>query len=69
MTGFRGRVGLFELMYIDEELRVLINTRAPEVRLKERLATTGSRSILEDGVSKIEAGVTTLDEVLKTVMT
>src|SRR3989338_11387959 len=49
MTGYRGRVGLFELVRIDDEMRVLIQTRAPEIRLRERANAAGSMMLKEDG--------------------
>ncbi len=65
MRGYKGRIGLFELVAVDDEFRVLINTRAPEVRLKEKAASLGSHSLLEDGINKIKQGITSVEEVLK----
>lgn len=63
--GYLGRLGLFELFYVDSEIRVLLNNSAPEVRLKEKAITSGFRTILEDGLEKAKKGLTTLDEVLR----
>ncbi len=63
--GFRGRVGIFELVEVDEEFRVLINNHAPDIRLKEKSAAAGFHSILEDGIEKIGQGITTIEEVLR----
>lgn len=65
MRGFSGRIGIYELIKIDEEFRVLINTHAPEIRLKEKAAAAGFTTMMEDGIEKIRKGVTTVEEVLK----
>ncbi|MDO8494559.1 MAG: ATPase, T2SS/T4P/T4SS family [Deltaproteobacteria bacterium] len=67
MSGYKGRVGMFEMVKVDEEMRVLINTRAPEVRLQERAYTAGSHTLLEDGLEKVKAGITSIDEILHVV--
>ncbi len=63
--GFKGRIGLYEFVEIDEEFRVLINNHAPDVRLREKAAMSGFRSILEDGIEKINQGLTTIEEVIR----
>lgn len=65
MTGFKGRVGLFELVALDDEFRVLVNTQAPEVRMREKATSAGFRTILDDGTEKVRRGITTVDEVLR----
>jgi type II secretory ATPase GspE/PulE/Tfp pilus assembly ATPase PilB-like protein len=63
--GFKGRIGLYEFVEIDEEFRVLINNHAPDVRLREKAAMSGFHSILEDGIDKINQGLTTIEEVIR----
>lgn len=65
MVGFKGRTAIFELVRVDDEMRVLISNRMPEVRLKEKAFALGARSLLEDGIEKIRAGITTVEEVLR----
>lgn len=65
MRGYSGRIGIYELIKVDEEFRVLINTHAPEVRLKEKAAAAGFNTMIEDGIDKINRGITTVEEVLK----
>lgn len=65
MTGYRGRIGLFELVQLNDEMRVLINNRAPEVRLREKAGTLGSHTIIDDGLEKVRQGFTTVEEVLR----
>lgn len=62
--GYRGRLGVYEIIEIDEKLRQLIHDRAGEMELEE-YARTCSPSIHADGVNKILAGVTTIEEVVR----
>ena len=64
-TGYRGRIGIFELAEIDEKMRHMINTEASEIELTQYLREHGTLSIIEDGFAKIAMGLTTLDEVLR----
>lgn len=61
-TGFKGRVGIFELILLDDPIRELILKR-PSASMIAQAAKT--RSFREDGWSKVGAGITTLDEVLR----
>jgi general secretion pathway protein E/type IV pilus assembly protein PilB len=63
-TGFRGRVGIFEMFNINEELQQMIYEEASLVALRDKAREMGMRNMREDGVRKIIAGVTTPDEVL-----
>ena len=63
--GYRGRVGVFELLEMDPRLREATFKRGSSMRLREQAKLTGGlKSLLEDGVRKILEGVTTIDEVL-----
>lgn len=64
-TGFRGRMGIFELLMVDEVMRRLILKNADEGQLREAARKNGMRTLLEDGLAKIETGSTTLDEVFR----
>lgn len=64
-TGYKGRLGLFELMIMSEELEKLILQRAPAGKLLEMAKTKGLKTIKEDGLSKVTQGITTLEEVLR----
>jgi type IV pilus assembly protein PilB len=63
--GYRGRLGIYELIPIDDELKVLINSKAAEIRLKERATVAGCKSIFEDGLEKVSAGMTSLEEIFR----
>jgi general secretion pathway protein E len=64
-TGYKGRMGVYELMVADDAVRGLIHSRAPESELLEAARAAGLRSMREDGERLIAAGVTSLEEVLR----
>ena len=66
-TGFRGRVGLFELLTIDEQMREAIVRGASRTELRRLAEDEGMRPMQHDGWQKIEAGLTTVEEVLRVV--
>lgn len=68
-TGFKGRIGLYELVIGDRDLKEAISNSAPYERLLEIARAQGYRSMLEDGKEKVLAGVTTPEEVFKAVST
>jgi type IV pilus assembly protein PilB len=67
-TGFKGRMGIFEMFLIDDEVRHMINQRASTVQLRARARQLGMRTLREDGVRKVLAGLTTADEVISATM-
>jgi len=64
-TGYRGRIGLFELLDITDPIRELITERAPTVVIKQKAIELGMITLREDGLRNIYDGVTTIEEVLK----
>jgi len=64
-TGNRGRFGIFEIFVIDDEARKLIYDRAPTSVLRSRAREMGMRTLREDGIRKVLAGLTTPDEVIR----
>ena len=62
-TGYRGRVGTFEYLPINDDIRRLIQSRATSGEIHQQARGTGSRSLRDDGIAKVLAGVTTLSEV------
>jgi general secretion pathway protein E len=64
-TGFESRLGIFELLDINEDLRRLIVTNPDANVLKEAALKSGMRALKDDGWDKVRAGVTTPDEVLR----
>ena len=67
--GFKGRMGIFELFMIDDEVRHMIINGATTIQLRSRARELGMRTLREDGVRKVLAGMTTAEEVITTTMT
>ncbi len=64
-TGYRGRVGIFELMELEEQLRAAIMRNEDASKLTALARHNGMRNLREDGWDKIRRGVTTVDEVVR----
>jgi type IV pilus assembly protein PilB len=64
-TGFRGRIGVFELMQMNGELRSLAFERAPTNKVRKAALASGMKSLLADGRLKVLSGITTAEEVVK----
>ena len=62
--GYKGRTGIFEIFVIDDEVRHMINKRSSSFVLRQRARELGMRTLREDGVRKVLAGVTSADEVI-----
>ncbi len=67
-TGFHGRVGVFELMIINEEIRGLIQNRPNASLIKDSACKNGMKTLSDDGKVKVEKGLTTDAEVLRITM-
>ncbi len=66
-TGFRGRIGLFEILRPNEELHDLIVKREPARALIQCARAHGMRTLSQSGWGQVRAGLTTLDEVLRVI--
>jgi general secretion pathway protein E len=66
-TGYRGRLGLFEILMMDEALRALILTHADATSVREYAERRGLKNLRQDGAAKVRAGLTTTEEVLRVV--
>ena len=64
-TGYKGRLGIFELMELNEEIRRLIMANADASQITTAAKANGMRQLREDGWEKISQGVTTTDEVMR----
>lgn len=64
-TGYQGRVGLYELLDMNEAIRALIIARAASSSIKIAATRSGFRTLREEGLRKAEAGITSLEEVLR----
>jgi general secretion pathway protein E len=66
-TGFKGRVGIFELLTMSDDLREAIARRAPRAELRAIALESGFAPLRVDGWDKVAAGTTTVEEVLRVV--
>jgi len=64
-TGYRGRTGIFELMIVDDELRELVMANARSNLIKQAAVKKDMHTLREDGMRKVFAGDTTIEEVLR----
>jgi len=64
-TGYKGRKGIFELLTINDNIRALINERAPTVVVRQKAVELGMVTLREDGLRSIFDGDTTIEEVVK----
>lgn len=67
-TGFRGRVGLYEVFALDEEIERLVVSVATAHRIGEMAREKGMTSLRQDGFIKVKQGITSIEEVLRVVM-
>ena len=65
MTGYKGRIGVFELISFNERLKQMIADRGTEEELRKEVRSAGVKDIIEEGIIKALSGVTTLDEVIR----
>ncbi len=66
-TGFKGRIGIFELFLIDDEIRELINSKSDSMKLKSAGISKGMRTLREDGILKVIKGITTIQELARVI--
>ncbi|MEI6304611.1 MAG: GspE/PulE family protein [Candidatus Taylorbacteria bacterium] len=66
-TGYKGRIGIFEFMTTSPELQDLIGKSPSTKDVLSLVRTQGFKTMFEDGVEKIKAGITTIDELLRVI--
>ncbi len=64
-TGYRGRIGAFEMMQLNAEIREMAFNRAPTSKIRHVALASGMRSLMDDGIMKALSGSTTLEEIVK----
>lgn len=63
--GYKGRVGIYEILEVNREIRELINKRVSEEEVVDAAMKNGMTSLMTDGINKISAGITTIEEVIR----
>jgi general secretion pathway protein E len=66
-TGFRGRTGIFEFLIMSESIRKMLRSNASSGDIKEQAITEGMVTMKQDGMKKVKDGITTINEVLRSV--
>lgn len=66
-SGYKGRIGIYEVLNIDDKVRDLTIKHSPAEAIRKVAISAGMTTILQDGVDKISSGITTLEEVLRVV--
>ena len=64
-TGYKGRVGIFEVVAMNEEIKRLITSDNSANIVREEIRKSGAKSLQEDGLKKVSKGITTIEEILK----
>ena len=64
-TGYKGRVGLYEVMEITDDIRELILIGASSLELRKKAVEDGMITLRESGLTKVRAGITTIEEVIR----
>jgi type IV pilus assembly protein PilB len=64
-TGFRGRIGIFELLIPGEKIRALITAKVSADEIRKAAVEAGMQLLREDGQKKVDSGITTLQEVMR----
>lgn len=64
-SGYRGRIGLFELIEMNDDVQSLILSRATSNEIAKLASENGAKSFFEDGMDKVKEGITTLEEILR----
>ena len=68
-TGYRGRIGIYELLLMDNDIAELILKGVPAYKMREQARKNGMITLLEDGVAKIQRGDTSISEIYETLGT
>ena len=66
--GYKGRMGIFEIFLIDDDVRHMINEKASTIELRKRAREMGMRTLREDGIRKVLSGMTSAEEVIGVTM-
>jgi len=64
-TGYKGRISIYELMLPDDKIRNAIVAKAPTDEIRKLARSSGMLTLMEDGIEKVKAGITTMEEVLR----
>ena len=66
-TGYKGRVGVFELLLFNDQIRSLVRSNAPPGKVRNAIRSSGIRSFQEEALEKVRMGLTSLEEVFRVI--
>ncbi|MFH1646712.1 MAG: type II/IV secretion system protein, partial [Chloroflexota bacterium] len=66
-TGYRGRIGIFELMVMSEAIRMMLRTNANAGEIRAQAVSEGMMTMKHDGMMKVKQGITSISEVMRSV--
>ena len=66
-TGYKGRIGVFQLLVVNDEIEALASRNAPREEIERAAAAVGMRSMWDDGIAKAAAGLTSIEELARVV--
>ncbi|MCX7831281.1 MAG: type II/IV secretion system protein [Actinobacteria bacterium] len=64
-TGYKGRIGIYEVMEVNDEIEMLAAKKAPTEKIREAALRNGMRTLRQDGLLKAKLGITSVEEVLR----
>ena len=67
-TGYKGRIGIFEVLPLTESIRKLIMQNADAQQIQKQAVLEGMTTMVEDGLIKAAQGITSIEEVLRVIM-
>jgi type II secretory ATPase GspE/PulE/Tfp pilus assembly ATPase PilB-like protein len=66
-SGYKSRIGIHEVLEVDDDIRSLVVARADAAQIKEQAIKNGMKTMVEDGFMKAHAGLTTIEEVIRII--
>lgn len=66
-TGYKGRIGVYEIFMVDHHIQDMLNDETPTTVIRKHAHHQGYHSLLHDALEKVDAGITSLDEVIRTL--
>jgi type IV pilus assembly protein PilB len=64
-SGYKGRIGIYSVMEVTDEIKEMVVDHAPEAKIAEAARKDGMRTLREDGLDKVRAGITSIEEVVR----
>lgn len=66
-TGYKSRIGIYEVLEVNDDIRSLIVSRAEAAQIKDQAVKNGMETMVENGINKARAGITTIEEIIRII--